>query len=437
MKKRSKFLSIVSLLLVLVVAFAGCGKSNNNSTTTTEDQGEVTLNMWVHVTDETDEGKIYKQRIDAFNEANVGKVKVNVEFIPRGGGGSGYEDKINTALTTGQLPDIITIDGPNTAAYAESGIITPITSFISEEAKADYVDSIIQQGTFNNELYTLGNMESTVALFYNKTMLEEAGIEPGTIENPWTWDDFYNAGKTLTEKLGAPALDLALNWTGEWKIYAYAPFVWSNGGDVISEDGLDAEGIFNSSENAEGFAFIKKLVDEGITTATPEENVFQSGKAALYLNGAWTIAGLEKDYPDLEWGVMPFPVSPTTKKLQVPTGSWTFGVTTNSKNAEASASVVEWMTNKDSAIAVSNGIGMLPGRKSAAAEMDIYTTEGPNKILMDQLLAGGHARPASVVYPVISRSFEEAIDAVVYGEEVQTTLDSKVQQIEREAERFK
>ncbi|WP_212905399.1 ABC transporter substrate-binding protein, partial [Clostridium polyendosporum] len=204
--------------------------------------GVKNLKVWVHVTADTDEGKVYAERVKAFNDSQK-DVKVDIEFIPRAGGGSGYEDKINTAITTNQLPDIITLDGPNTAAYADAGTIVPITKYISDESKKDYVDSIIQQGTVNNELYSLAAMESTVGLFYNKKVLNELGIKPGTIDNPWTWDDLYAASKKITQAKGVPSLDMALKDKGEWRIYAYAPLLWSNGGDVISQDGLKADGI--------------------------------------------------------------------------------------------------------------------------------------------------------------------------------------------------
>lgn len=422
-------------LLVLILAMGALAACSNKKAAQDTD-GITRLKMWVHVTDETDEGKTYASRVDAFNESHP-NIKVSLEFIPRGGGGSGYEDKVNTALTTNQLPDIITLDGPNTAAYADAKIIVPIGDYITDESKQDYVDSILQQGTYNGNLYSLGIMESSVALFYNKDILAKYGSQPGTIAQPWTWDDLYAFASKFTKATGKPALDMALNWTGEWKIYAYAPLLWSNGGDVIGADGLDANGTLNSPNTLEAFEFLHKLVKEGIVSPTPEDKTFMIGNTPLLLQGAWSIADLQKNYPDLNWGVMPYPVSPKTKKLQVPTGSWAFAVTTAAKNVQAAAEVVEWMTNKDSTIEVYNAIKMLPNRISAAKEIPDFSAEGPSQVFMDQLIVGGHARPRSVVYPLISRSFEEIIDSVIYGTDIKQALDEKVTLIERETRRFR
>lgn len=429
MKKLLSLLLSLSLFLVL-------GACSSNTSESTDENGVVNLTMWVHVTDEGGEGQFYADRAAAFNAAHD-NINATIEFIPRGGGGSGYEDKINTALTTGQLPDVITLDGPNTAAYADAGIIAPLDGYISQDSINDFMPSIIAQGSYNGSLYALGNMESTVPLFYNVDLLAKYNIQPGTIDNPWTWDDLYAAAVTITAgENGYPALNLSLDWGGEGKIYALAPFVWSNGGDVIDSTGLVADGVFNSAESYEGFAFIKSLVDAGVTTATPEAQSFELGKAAFMLNGPWAVGGLENDFADLNWGVMPYPVSPDTNTLAVPTGSWEIAMTTNSAHPEEAAMLVDWMTNTDSVVAIANAIGMLPARMSAVDLLPQYQ-EGARKLMVDQLASGGHARPVSVIYPVISRSFEEAVNEIVYGEDIQSTLDSKVAIIEREAQRYK
>ena len=59
---------------------------------------------------------------------------------------------------------MLTVDGPNIAAYAENGIIQPLAKLTDEE-KSVYLDSIIQHGTYNNKLCALGAMESSLGLY--------------------------------------------------------------------------------------------------------------------------------------------------------------------------------------------------------------------------------------------------------------------------------
>ncbi len=104
---------------------------------------------------------------------------------------------------------------------------------LTDEEKSVYLDSIIQQGTYNNKLYALGAMESSVGPYYNKDILAEAGVEVPDADHPWTWSKVAEVFKESTaggQKKKGYALDMTFP-TGEATIYYYAPFFWSNGGE--------------------------------------------------------------------------------------------------------------------------------------------------------------------------------------------------------------
>ena len=50
----------------------------------------------------------------------------------------------------------------------------------------------------------------------------------------------------------------------------------------------------------------------------------------MVLSGSWTIADLQTNYKDIDFGILPYPVSDKTKKLVSPSGSWQLAVTTKS-----------------------------------------------------------------------------------------------------------
>lgn len=135
------------------------------------------------------------------------------------------------------------------------------------------MDSILDQGTIDGKLYALGAMESSVGLYYNKAILEEAGIAVPDKDHPWTFSEFLDILEQLKpimdSKNGYP-LDMTFP-VGEASIYYYAPFIWSNGGDLVSEDGLTADGYFNSDKNAAVFQYFRGLVENKYMSATPYE----------------------------------------------------------------------------------------------------------------------------------------------------------------------
>lgn len=80
--------------------------------------------MWVHIIEDTPEGEAYKKSVERFNEKYDGTYFADIEFIPRNDSGGGYSDKINASVMSGDLPDVITVDGPNISAYAAYDQIT-------------------------------------------------------------------------------------------------------------------------------------------------------------------------------------------------------------------------------------------------------------------------------------------------------------------------
>lgn len=440
---KKTLLLVVAMLLSLTFLVVGCSSSEESkedtsktaeSDTNTEDKSEdkkepVTLELWIHQTNEA-ETQFYLDRAKEFNDAHEGEIYVEVA-PPIIDEGSSYDQAINAALVAGNLPDLIKLDGPFVSSYAASEVIRPIGEYIPEEELNDYVSSIIEQGTYNGELYSLGAMESSVMLYYNKEIFEQAGIEaPTSVADAWTWDEFLEVAKQLTtdDQYG---LNLFMNYgVGEWMTYMGLPFVWSNGGDVLSPDGTTADGYFNGPETVEALEFIQQLFTEGVVSISPSEMQFEEGKAAMALGGPW-IANSARD-AGLDFGMMPYPIS---KEAKSPSGSMAYAVTTQTKHPEEAAKFMLWMTDKESTMRLSEVTGMPPTRESAFKEMTHYD-ELPYSVMKDQVINSAQARPQTPAYPVLTQMFAEAFHAAALGEDVQTTLDNFVPRINKELSRF-
>lgn len=400
---------------VLVALLAGCSGGNGQSKN--HDPGEI--NIWVQFSDETAEGKAWQEIVTGFNKENEGKYKAITEYIPRSGSGGGYEDKVNAAITTNTLPDVITLDGPNTAAYAHSKVIAPLDDYLEDADMDDVLDSVIQQGTYDGKFYAFGFSESNVGVYYNKSMFKESGIsesELPTLEAPWTWSEFSAISQTLVNHFDGPAINMQIDSNDEMLTYAYTPFLWSNGGEVVNTEGTEAEGYFDSEKSIEALAFIQSLVEKGYTTISPIEKGFETGKYPMLLSGSWTIFDLEENYTDIDYGILPYPVSDTTKELVSPTGSWQLGMTTKTEKKDASAAFIKYATSTESSRIMSLGNSVLPIRHSTMALIKEEVSEGM-RMLMEQNQLSGRARPVVVAYPQVSRAFQQAIQDVSYFEE--------------------
>lgn len=430
--RKGVILSMVAALSLGLLA--GCS-GGSSSKTSKEAASKDDVKVWVQFSDETAEGKAWEQVVQNFNKKYKGKYKVVTEYIPRSGSGGGYEDKVNAAITTNSLPDVITLDGPNTAAYAKSKVITPLDDYLKDDNMEDVLDSIKQQGTYDGKFYAFGYSESNVGIYYNKKMFKEAGIDESslpTLKKPWTWDEFKAVSKKLKDHFKEAAIDFRLNSNDEMLPYAYMPLIWSNGGSVVNEDGTKAEGYFNSKESTQAVQFIQDIVKEGYTTVSPVEKGFETGQYPMVLSGSWTIADLQTNYKDIDFGILPYPVSNKTKKLVSPSGSWQLAVTTKSNKKDAAAEFVKFATNTESSEILSLGNSVLPIRKSTIENIKDKVSE-PMRFLMEQNAATAHARPVVVAYPQVSRSFQQAMQDISYYEEnpdVQKVLDSRAKEMQ-------
>ncbi len=427
-KVKTGIVLLTSMLLV------GCGANNTETTKNKEAAGDSnTVTLWVQYSEESAEGQVMQQSIKDFNETNGKGYIAKVEYIPRSGSGGGYEDKINAALTTKTLPDVLTLDGPNTAAYAKSGIIAPIDEYVTN--KEDLLDSIVEQGTYDGKLYSLGFSESGVGIFYNKRMLEEAGVDITTlptVEKPWTYEQYNELFATLKDKYDGPILDVGFDDHSEWLMYAFTPFVWSSGGDVVSEDGTTAVGYFDSEGSVEAFEFIQGLIANGYSTISPEKNGFQTEVYPLKMTGSWTMQEMDAQYKDVEYGVLPLPVSPTTNKLVSPTGSWAYGMSATTTKKEAAGALIDFLGSEQEAYDMAMGNSVLPSRKSTSERMAKEVSE-QMKVLLDQNAASGKARPVLVNYPQISRIVQNAVTESTYFEQnsdIKALLEAKAQEID-------
>ena len=190
----------------------------------------------------------------------------------------------------GGLPDVLTVDGPNVAAYASNGIIQPL-----------------------------------------------AELKP-----------------IMEEKNGYP-LDMTFP-VGETSIYYYAPFVWSGGGELVSEDGLTVEGYFNSEQTARTMEFFRTVVEKEYMSEAPIDHLFESGRAAFKFDGAWEVNTVYTSYPDIELGVAPYIVSDDWDgEAYTPTGSWAFAASSEAEDIEGATELVNILLLTEETVGRLNG----------------------------------------------------------------------------------
>ncbi|WP_428769129.1 extracellular solute-binding protein [Treponema sp. HNW] len=423
----------VWLVVISILAFSllhANGSKESDSSSTKKEKNETEITMWYQ------ENKVmvpaFKKRVEDFNETYKGKYHLTISFIPRGTAYA-YEDKVNSAAFTNQLPDLLAMDGPNIANYAANGIILPLDDYITPESKSDLMPSIVIQGTYNHHLYAIGLNESSCALLYNKDIFQANNFRiPKNIDDAYTWEEVYKMAKKISTP-NCVGIKLIMN-KGEGIPYGLSSFWDMNGASFTSPDGSRCDGFLNSKKGIEAAAYLQRFFLEGLANIDPSPTEFQDGKSAMWIANSGGLKGILKSYPDFPIGVTYYPVT-NDRSAASPCGSWALGISKNVKNIEAAKVALEFMTNAESTLAYSTEGGYPPSRRSNYTNNAMWSTM-PFKIFSEELFSSAVPRPRTPVYTVLSPKFSETFLDICSGADPKESLDALAKYVDAEYTRF-
>ena len=396
-------------------------------------EAEETVSLWFH-SGKGEERQALNAQIEDFNKAHAGEIKIDAVQLPEGS----YNDQVQAAALAGDLPCLLDFDGPFLYNYAWSGYLLPLDDYVSDELKADFLPSIIEQGTYAGNLYSLGTFDSGLSIWGNKAHLEKAGVRiPTSLDDAWTQEEFMDALQKLQALEEVEyAIDFKLNYgAGEWFTYGFSPILQSFGGDLIDRsDYQSAEGLLNGPEAVEAMTFFQNLFLEGFANPQPagDESFYVEKTAALSFVGHWMWNPHKEGLVD---DLVLLPMPKFGDKAVTGMGSWNWGLTSSCPNPDAAWTVLAYLVEPDEILRMTNANGAVPARKSAIAKSELYGKGGPLNLLAQQLQSGiAVARPATPAYPVITAAFAEAVKNIIAGADVKAELDKAVEKIDQDIE---
>lgn len=412
MKKVSSML-LASVMAVSLTACGGSGGSDSAAADASGDSasadGVINLSIWSPTDKEAVEAW-WTEKLAEWNEAHP-EIQVSREAIDRSDSYA-YENKITTAVTSNDLPDIFYVDGPTVSYYAANGIIVPMSAYFTEDDLSDFVDSTVTQCTYNGDLYAISATESSVALYYNKDYLTECGvdvadIESRTVDNPLTWSELEEIAKKCTTD-SSMGTHIIMDH-GEGLPYALEPMFLSNGKDFVSEDGSEADGYINSKECVETAEYLANLIANGYANIDPIQDEFLNGACATMLGGSWDVSILEGS-ATFDWGVTYYPVSDTTKKAVSPCGDWSAAISKDCKNVDAAGQFLQWLVNSENVATYAAAIAK-PATRNSSYENEAMAeyADGPRALFVEQLQNTAVPRPRTPSYSVFSTKYAEAM----------------------------
>lgn len=390
---RRRSLTATALVAVVPLVLAGCTGGGGGSNA----GGEVTKLTVVDYYGENDE-KVITSFLEKCGTENG--VEIERTMVP---GGSLIQRVLQQASSR-TLPDVLMLDNPDLAQIAETGALAPLSDFGLD---ADgYAEGVVQSGTYDGELYGLAPTVNTIALFYDKSVLADAGIEP-----PTTWDELESAAKALTsgDRYGM-AVDANATYEASWQ---FLPFMWSNGGD---------EKDIATPETAEALQLWTDLVADGSMsksvlnwTQADVNDQFIAGKTAMMVNGPWQLPAL--DAAGADYGVVTIPVKDASDTAVAPLGGevWTVPQTGDAARQAVAAKVVACMNSDENQLAMAEQRNTIPSKTSVA---DTYAEQQPDQQAFVTLVASARSRTAELgaEWPTAATAIYTAIQAALTGQ---------------------
>ncbi len=425
MKSRLPLVTVVTASLLVV---AGCSSPAADTSTGSDGDGTGTVRFLG-----PEDPKTFGPVISAF-EAQNPDITVEYAQVPFDQYASTLQQRLAAKDDT---IDVFAVDQPNLAQIAAQGFLVDISD-LKDEAQQATSPAQYAVNLYDEKMYALSVWNSTQMLFYNKEILDKAGIAApsGDPAQRWTWEQTADAGRAAQ----AAGTESGLLLEQVEAYYQLQPLIESAGGgsgisgdDMLSVDVTDAGWRKALEWYADSFA--SGLSPRGVG-GFQTSAVFTDEKVAFFVGGPWDVGGFAAN-ATFDWRVAPQPYFAGGEQV-TPTGSWSWGVSSASKNQAAARAFLEFAA-LDAAgnLATTEATTIIPANTEAAAQYlpKLESLGGTNSagvadLITHEITDTAVARPVSVGYVQFESLINKAFGDIRNGADVSERLSQAQSQIE-------
>ncbi|MDW6023994.1 sugar ABC transporter substrate-binding protein [Mesorhizobium sp. BAC0120] len=360
-------------------------------------------------------GPYFEQVKKEFEAKNPG-ITIKYEIVPW----DVLLQKLTTDIGAGTNADLSIIGTRWLIDFVQQDVAEPLDSYMTPDFKGRFIDTFLSPSIMDGKTYGLPIAASARAMYYNKELLEKAGIK----EPPKTWAELKDDAAKI-KALGNDAFGFGLQGKEiETDVYYYYA-MWSFGTEILNKDGTSGLSTPGALEAAKLY---KSMIDEGLTepgvTSLNREdvqNLFKQGKIGMMITAPFLSNQIKEEAPKLKYGVAAIPAGPTGAR-------GTYGVTDsiimfkNSKNKEDAWKLLDFLFTTEQRAKFTQGEGFLPVNKEEA-KMDYYVNNA-DLAAFTSLLPDARFAPVIPGWEEIAQITSDAMQKIYLGkpDEIEPTL---------------
>lgn len=368
-----------------VLALSACGGTSS---------GAAELNWYIY----NPSASVFADAAASCSAASGGAYQVNVRYLPSDADGQRQQLVRRLAAADSSL-DILGLDVTWTPEFAEAGWITPWPQAQADQVRNGTLQTSLDTGTYQNQLYGAPFNTNTQLLWYRKDLVPTP---------PTTWDEMIAAAERLAQQ-GKPHLIEIQGAQYEGLTAWFNTMVSSAGGQILNEAGTaSALGppALTALQTMQKFA-TSVAADPSLSNQKEDDNrlAFESGTAAFELNYPFVYPSAKKNAPDIfqNLGFAVFPRVVPDKPSKVTIGGIDLAVSKYSKHPQEAFEAIQCLRSRDKQIANAVDAGLPP------TLTDIY--QNPPANFVDSYpfyqeiftsLQGASVRPKTPAYQSLS-----------------------------------
>jgi multiple sugar transport system substrate-binding protein len=291
-----------------------------------------------------------------------------------------------TAVRGGTGPDLYLFDRFIVAQRAADGLLQDLSSLGANDLMGNYVPFAAAESMFNGNAYCLPFDTDVRALYYNKGMIEGAGIDASPLDpanGPTTWDQVAEIANQLNvlDSNGNYTQMGFIPWVNQGWHYTYG---FAFGGSFMDYDACqvtpdDAE-IVQAFQWVQDYcvaldankvnAFGQPTMQPGFDPATHPFNI---GTLAMQITGDWHIGQMELYGPEIDYGITYMPTATAGASSETWAGGWSVVIPQGAQNVDGAWAAMQWICGPDGGRLYTERSRHVPVWSALYAETELFS----------------------------------------------------------------